>query len=457
MSEVAVAEPGVEDAPPRALGSGSAQDRAGLRRVALRSRPRPNLLAAPLTALRGAGPKLAAAAAELGIASVGDLLAHVPHGYRERAPVREVTELRIGEQATVMVEVRSVGVRPTRRRNLRIVEATVADSSGPMKATWFNQSWLARRLAPGTRLLLNGRLDRHGFRVEAHEILGEQGGAQGIHTTGLVPVHPASERLRPNRIREWAWQAVDAARLAVDPLPAELRARRRLPAEADALLEVHFPGSRARAALARRAAGARRADPASGGACGEPVRAARVAARDRDRAGRRTGRALARVAALRAHRRPARRFRRPRRRPCLGPADAAAADGRSRLGQDGVRPIRDAAGARGGPPGGADGADRDPGRAARGDGRSAARASSRSRSRCSPARPPPPGAAKRSARLASGELGLVVGTHALIEPEVAFASLAVCVVDEQHRFGVSQRAALDAKGPGRARRRTSCT
>jgi ATP-dependent DNA helicase RecG len=53
-------------------------------------------------------------------------------------------------------------------------------------------------------------------------------------------------------------------------------------------------------------------------------------------------------------------------------------------------------------------------------------------------------------RLESGELGLVVGTHALIEPDVHFASLAVCVVDEQHRFGVRQRAALDAKGPGDA-------
>ena len=52
------------------------------------------------------------------------------------------------------------------------------------------------------------------------------------------------------------------------------------------------------------------------------------------------------------------------------------------------------------------------------------------------------------ARLASGELGLVVGTHALIEEAVEFASLAVCVVDEQHRFGVRQRAALDAKAPG---------
>ncbi len=62
-----------------------------------------------------------------------------------------------------------------------------------------------------------------------------------------------------------------------------------------------------------------------------------------------------------------------------------------------------------------------------------------------------PAARRREAlgRLASGELGLVVGTHALIEPDVEFARLGVCVVDEQHRFGVRQRAALDAKGPGR--------
>jgi ATP-dependent DNA helicase RecG len=63
-----------------------------------------------------------------------------------------------------------------------------------------------------------------------------------------------------------------------------------------------------------------------------------------------------------------------------------------------------------------------------------------------------PGARRREtlARLSSGELGLVVGTHALIEPDVEFSSLALCVVDEQHRFGVGQRAALDAKGPGDA-------
>ncbi|MGH2985357.1 MAG: ATP-dependent DNA helicase RecG, partial [Solirubrobacterales bacterium] len=251
MSEVAVAERASAVEPPRALGSGAMQGRDRLRGATLRSLPRPSLLGAPLTALRGAGPKLAGAAGELGIATVGDLLRHLPHGYRDRASVRAAAELRLGEQATILVEVRSARVRPTRRRNLRIVEATVADASGPIKATWFNQAWLAERLRPGTRLLLNGKLERQGFRVEAHEFIGEDGPPQGIHTTGLVPVHPASERLRPQRIREWTWQALDAARQAIEPLPAELRARRRLPAEADALRAVHFPGSREQAALAR--------------------------------------------------------------------------------------------------------------------------------------------------------------------------------------------------------------
>ena len=70
-----------------------------------------------------------------------------------------------------------------------------------------------------------------------------------------------------------------------------------------------------------------------------------------------------------------------------------------------------------------------------------------------------PAARRRQAleRLASGELGLIVGTHALIEPAVRFARLGLCVVDEQHRFGVRQRRALDAKGRRADARRTCCT
>ncbi len=452
MSEVAVAERAVKAEPPRALGSGAAVDREQLRRVPLRTRPRPSLLGAPLTSLRGVGPKLAAAAAELGIADVGDLLRHAPHGYRDRSEVREVAELRIGERATVLVAVRSARVRPTRNRRLRIVEAEAADASGPLKAIWFNQAWLAERLRPGVELLLSGKLERRGgFRVEAYEILTDQapGSPSGIHTTGLVAVHPASEALRPNRIREWAHQAAEAATLAVEPLPAELRARRRLPAEADALRALHFPVDDAEAALARERlaleelvlhqvvlatrrrerrdarAGIEIGPPASDGLARRWLgslpfeltadQRAALADLDRDLA---SGRPMQRllmgevgsgktVCALYAM---LRAVESGRQAALMAPTETLAEQHAATLDRLLARePVAFAllTGAT-------------------------------------------PGARRREAlaRLAGGELGLVVGTHALIEPEVEFQSLAVCVVDEQHRFGVAQRAALDAKGPG---------
>ncbi len=252
MSATGLASRPAASPPLRAIGLGDELSREELRAAPLRSRPRPSRLGAPLTSLKGAGPRLAEAAAGLGIANLGDLLWHLPHGYRDRTRIREVADLRIGEEATVMVTVKSARVRPTRRRSLRIVEASVADESGPMKAIWFNQAWVAEKLTPGSPVLLHGKLDRSGFRVEAHEIAGTGGEARGLHTTGIVPVHPASDRLRPSRLREWANQALPTALAAIEPLPAELRARLALPGIADALVAAHFPERRGDAESARR-------------------------------------------------------------------------------------------------------------------------------------------------------------------------------------------------------------
>ncbi|MGI9556576.1 MAG: hypothetical protein ACR2N5_01400, partial [Solirubrobacterales bacterium] len=230
-------------APPREFASGREQDRGTLGGAPLRGEPRPSRLDASLRSLKGIGPKLSQAAAEMGLTSLSDLLAHVPRDYREPGDVGLVQDLKLGDEATLLLEIRSVRVRPTRRRGLRIVEADAGDSSGPVKALWFNQAWLAERLGEGTFVLARGKLDRGGFRVSEHEIVdGPSGGsggsggedeaaagaemdadagpartpwaerpvepASGIHTTGLVPVHPASERLRAARIREWAWRGV---------------------------------------------------------------------------------------------------------------------------------------------------------------------------------------------------------------------------------------------------------
>ena len=436
-----------DPAPPTAFATGSAQDRDELRAADLRSAPRPSLLTASLQTLKGAGPKLAAAAADMDLGSVGDILLHIPHSYRDRAEPRKLAELRIGEEATVEVDVRSARVRPTRRRGLVIVEAAVADDSGPAKAVWFNQAWLVDRLTEGTRLLLFGKLDRSGFRVEAHEVLGAGGPATGIHTTGIVPVHPASERLRAQRLREWAWQARPLACCAIEPLPAELRARRGLASAADALTAAHFPDSLDEAEEARRRLAFEELF----------LHQVALAARRSERRASHPGIALTGPGELEERWLASLPFELTRdQRAAIGDIDADLAAERPMqrllMGEVGSGKTVLALYAML--------------RAVEAGYQAALMAPTETLAEQHAATlnallvdesvpftlltSATPAARRREAlgQLASGELAMVVGTHALIEPDVEFGRLAVCVVDEQHRFGVRQRAALDGKGPG---------
>ncbi len=437
-------------APPRALGSAEPQSRDELDVVRLRTAPRPSRLSAPIQSLKGAGPKLSALAERIGIADVGDLLWHAPHGYRDRSNVLTIGELRLGEEATILAEVRSARVRPTRRRNLRIVEASVADRSGATKAVWFNQAWLAERLRPGTRLLLSGKLDRSGFRVSAHELLHGDGLAgHGLHTVGLVPVHSVTDGLSADRVREWVWRSRSLARDAIEALPAELRARRRLAGAGDALFAVHFPDDAAassaarerlafeelflhQVALASRRRGRERTRP------GVPLDPPGELSRSWLESlpftltdGQRT--ACAEIDADLASGRPMQRLLMGEvgsgktavalyamLRAVEGGQQAALMAPTETLAEQHAQTVdRLLAGST------------TPFTLITGSTRAASRRDA-------------------LARLATGELALVVGTHALIERDVEFARLALCVVDEQHRFGVRQRAALDAKGPGGA-------
>jgi ATP-dependent DNA helicase RecG len=435
--------------------------------------PRPSVLDVALEALEGVGPKLSEAAAEAGIASVGDLLYRVPHSYRDRANVRELVSLEPGEEATVLVEVTGSQPRPFKRgRGPSILTAKVSDESGSTRATWFNQPWLADKLRPGTALLLVGSKDKRGFRVSAHEIVAagsdEEGGPRtdtpdrpqdppphrprldsrvpaGIHTTGLVPVHSATENLKPQRIREWAWQACQWAPNAIEGLPAELRARRNLAAGADALRAVHFPESEEDIEQARRRLGFEELF----------LHQAILATRKR------------------THRtaRPAPRFEKPGEtvgrwidalpfeltKDQLGALDDVDADlesgapmQRLLMGEVGsgktvvavyamLRALESGYQA-----------------VLMAPTETLAEQHAITLGRLLAAEATPfalltgstPAANRKRAlnQLASGELGLVLGTHALIEPTVRFARLGLSVVDEQHRFGVEQRHALDAKG-----------
>jgi ATP-dependent DNA helicase RecG len=454
MEPVAAARPPVVDAPepPRAFASGEGQDRQRLREVPLRGRPRPNRLAAGIATLRGAGPRLAEAASELGISSLGDLLWHVPHGYRDRTELSEIADLRLGQEATLLVEVRSARVRPTRRRRLTIFEANVADSSGPTKAVWFNQPWLAEQLERGTRLLLHGKLDKAGFKVDAHEVVrdGDEEAPTGLHTTGIVPVHPASARLRPQKIRDWEWQVQLLARDAIEPLPASLRVRNGLVAAGDALAAVHFPAELHQAETARERLAfeelfLHQAALATRRGRHDATRRARALDPPGDLTRKWMAtlpfeltvdqrRAVEEIDADLATERPMQRLLMGEvgsgKTVCAVYAmlravesghQAALMAPTETLAEQHFQTLE---------------------RLLTGGGLPSAALLTGSTS----------AAPRRDAlgHLANGQLELVVGTHALIEEDVEFARLALAVVDEQHRFGVRQRAALDAKGPGGA-------
>ena len=180
--------------------------------------PRPSVLARRLAV---DGPKAEQAAEALGLLSVGDLLWHLP---RDRREARAVAELTAGETATVVVQVRGISSRSVRRRGMRpLVEATVADDTGAMKATFFNQPWLVGRYPAGTRLVLHGKFEaRNRFGVQAHAQTSE--GDSAAATRSRLYRHGRPVLDRDPRARPPPRGAIDDV---LEPLPAGLRVRER--------------------------------------------------------------------------------------------------------------------------------------------------------------------------------------------------------------------------------------
>jgi ATP-dependent DNA helicase RecG len=399
------------------------------------------LLAQPLDA-KG---KTAKGLEALRIATHRDLLEHLPHGHRDRRETRRVAEVGVGEDATIAAAVRSVAVKPMRDRRRKRVEARVFDETGPMVAVWWNQPWIARELGEGSQVLLHGKMrKRNEFHVAEHELIGA--GHGGGHSAGLVPVHPATYGLSAATLRRLMWDDYGLIRHTPEALPSALRAAEGLPDRHAALAAVHFPDSEEDEAGARRrlafeelylsqlAVAGRRNARGDGRAAPKLSIGSELVASWRGRLPfELTGdqeRACAELDSDLATERPMQRLlmgevgsgktvcalnamlravEAGHQAALMAPTETLAEQHLHTLDAllGGAEPVELLTGST------TAGRRRD-----------------------------------LLARLASGELGLVVGTHALIEDPVAFRSLAVVVVDEQHRFGVRQRAALDRKAPG---------
>jgi ATP-dependent DNA helicase RecG len=206
--------------------------------------PRPERLELSIDALSGVGPTVKRRLAKLGLGTVGDALEYRPHRYEPAAPERRITELFGEDEAVIAGEVRST--RLQRARRLKLVKARVADETGEITAVWFNQAWLADRLVPGMRVRLRGSLRGREFAVRSYDLNGVSS------TADFAPVYPATEEVTVKKLREVVGGALEYARDVVDPLPADLKASTGSPGRADALVALHRPREEADGERARR-------------------------------------------------------------------------------------------------------------------------------------------------------------------------------------------------------------
>ena len=380
----------------------------------------------------------------LGIESVGDLLCHIPRRYLDFTHAVDIESAPIGSVSTIVGTVDRVSEKRPRPR-LVITEVFLVDETGVLQVAFFKQPWLSRDIKRGDRLAVMGKVEfAYGFKQMSAPLFER---LDTNRAAGIVPVHPVSEGISVAWMRRIASVAVGLSLGAPDPLPAPLRARRRLMSSSMSLRAIHFPTSMGERELARRRLayeetlvlqlGLRlRNDsnllgvPAVGHTPGGHVAALRSAlpfqlSEEQDAA----------VAQILRDMRDGGRIM---NRLLLGDvgtgktavasfALACAADTGTQacvmaptgiLAQQyavKVAPVLE------------------------GIGVSCALLTGAT---------PTVERARLLERLAAGDIDVLFGTHAVLTEDVVFPRLSLVVIDEQHRFGVGQRNVLRAKGPG---------
>jgi ATP-dependent DNA helicase RecG len=400
----------------------------------------------------------------LDLNTVRDLLFHLPRRYEDRREMHTVAELRDlpeGATASVRVEVRSIAVEQTWRRRVQVTRAVLFDETGEVEATWFGRRFIERRIRAGQHLVVSGRLKQRGFSplFDDPEFSPEDG-TDPLHAGRIVPVYRLTAGLTAPRIREGIRAALDRAGLSYpEYLPQDLLRAESLEGIGRALDQVHYPASlEDRDAALRRLAfdellalqlgmvGRRRQ---RGRTTSEPI----VVDDDRDEAVRSalaeslslrighrvelTADQVGAIAAIRAdlgRSEPMLRLLQGdvgsgktavaahalalvaglgRQGALLAPTDLLARQHAATVG-DLLAPL--------------------------GLGVTLLTGSLSAEGR-----------KKALSAIASGQAGVVIGTHALFQEAVQFADLGLAVIDEQHRFGVEQRGLLEAKAGGAAR------
>jgi ATP-dependent DNA helicase RecG len=415
-------------------------------------------LLTPLQYVKGVGPRRAADLARAGLHTAEDLLFRLPRRYEDRSRFQPIAGLRPGAPAAVLGEVLHCGLAATRRPGFKLFTALVQDASGQVKVVWPNQGFLKDVVKPHQRLVLFGRAEYWGSRGlqltdPEFEVLADDGDGEPLHTGRIVPIYERAGSVTPNMQRRLVFDVLaQLTRPLPELLPPALVGREGWPDRRTAFRQAHFPDPETDVAALNAGAA-----PAQRRLIFEDffVYQTGLALRRRQNAAVRKPHVVVVDDALRARARAVLPFRLtdgqrtalrdivadmqrpwPMQRLLQGDVgagktvvafmaalvamengfQAAVMAPTEILAEQHLRTLE----------GWLFGTSF---RVALLSGRLGDAARRRVR-----------------AEVAAGEVQLVVGTHALVQEEVAFRALSLVVIDEQHRFGVLQRGTLAAKG-----------
>jgi ATP-dependent DNA helicase RecG len=203
----------------------------------------PEGLRQPVSTIKGVGPKITEKLQKLGTETIYDLLYLFPRRYDDYTLMKPINRLNYGDQVTVIGTIWQTRARRT-RGNQTVIQCTISDGTGSVQATWFNQPWLTKDLPAGKQIVLSGKVEQFLGRPVFNSPEWEAVDLEPLRTRRIVPVYPLTEGLSSRRMREIMKRVVSYWSLRLpDPLPESTRQRLGLFPLPVAIQQIHFPDS----------------------------------------------------------------------------------------------------------------------------------------------------------------------------------------------------------------------
>ncbi len=223
-----------ETQPPRRLTPGSR----------LPDSAAPVTLGAPLTVIQGIGEETAKKLRNLNLYTLKDLLYNFPRDYHDFSQAKTINRIMYGDTLTVIGTIQSIHARDARSGKVSIVEAVIGDTTGNLRITWFNRKFLVNQYRPGDQVSVSGTIKQYLGRLMMDNPEIEPLEAENLSTNRISPVYPLTAGITQKFMRRVMKQTVDYnARRVADYLPEQIRGEADLTTLPEALLQVHFPDS----------------------------------------------------------------------------------------------------------------------------------------------------------------------------------------------------------------------